>query len=227
MVNRAIPLRVGSTVQYQGEEWTIVLVHDFSKILGIRVRDGYPEFIPVAEIQSPGKAEGVSEDGAMPPLPMDSSEETANQRRIAGRIIRPLGHLPKDHAKIQALVQQCQAMFPILRLPKRQRREAIESFAKQFSVSVPTAYRRIAIAEMHGTADALQRSVRSDKGKQRLPDEVVAIVREHIKKHRAKATAKSLERVTNSCRKAPITNSSRCCANSALRTMSRCRSTSR
>ncbi len=210
-----ISLKVGSTVSWKGENWIIEEPDRYERVLARRLGDDYREFLPVSEVgraianetppatpQAEGGPEeaGVPEDGE--PAEAEPDERTGRwRRRLAGRVVRrlPSDRKPADEQKvvIDRTTKHFQDVCAVLQLPKgsSERSAATITLATEHGYSLATAYRNIAIAEEFGTADALQRSHRSDRGTLRLNKKQWAIVKKNLDVYRFVREYQSIESV--------------------------------
>ena len=212
-----VVLRAGELVSLGGENWRILHVQDFERVLAARVSDGRPEFLTIAELQPPVEPSAPEEDSVIAndtePATEESEEppdsESALLVRIKKRQVRKLpaqSDLSDEQKKTrETAVLEFQDLFAILKTPRRERRKLISELCKRFGYNQATAYRRLKIVEVHGTADALIRAVRSDLGDHRLTEDVLKTVTEHLKKYRFVEAPKTLpdilELINGKCRK--------------------------
>lgn len=212
-----IVLRDGELVSHAGENWRIVQVTDWQRLLAARVRDGWLDFLPIAELKPPlmslecestpssnGSAEKPpSDDAVASDRPGSGQHKSIRERRI--RQLPAEGNLTEKQieARNQAVLEFQDGMA-ILKAPLGERRKLIAALCKRFGYNQASAYRRLQIIKVHGTADALMRAVRSDLNKIRLSDEVVKTIREHLQEFRFVAEPKTipdiLELINGKCR---------------------------
>lgn len=212
-----VVLRVGELVSLGGTNWRILHVQDFERVLAARVSDGRPEFLAIADLQPPAESSASEEasvfaNGSEPAN--DEGDESCDSEsalsvRIKKRQVRKLpaqSDLSDEQKKArEAAVLEFQDLFAILKTPRRERRQLIAALCKRFGYNQASAYRRLKIVEVHGTADALLPAVRSDLGDHRLAEEVCKAIDEHLKKYRFVQEPKTLpdilELINGKCRK--------------------------
>ena len=216
-----VVLREGAFVSIGGEIWQILHVQDFERVLASRVGDGRPEFLAIADLQPPLDTpldtlvpqEATDPEDVPEAAPEDVEErpdaESACSLRIKNRNVRKWSvqsQLSDEQKKVrEAAVLEFQALFAILKTPRRERRKLIAELRKRFGYNQATAYRRLKIVEVHGTADALLRAVRSDLGESRLTEAVRKTIDDHLKEYRFVQEPKTLpdilELINGKCRK--------------------------
>jgi putative transposase len=212
-----VVLREGALVSIDGVNWRILHVQDFERVLASRVGDGRPEFLTIAKLQPPLEPSGpeeapVSEDAAKPAterVEERTDSQSACSQRIKNRKIRKLpaqSDLSEEQKKArEASVLEFQALLAILKTPRRERRKLIAELRNSFGYNQATAYRRLKIVEVHGTADALLRAVRSDLGESRLTEAVRKTIDDYLKEFRFVLEPKTLpdilELINGKCRK--------------------------
>ncbi|PKM43765.1 MAG: hypothetical protein CVV05_12945 [Gammaproteobacteria bacterium HGW-Gammaproteobacteria-1] len=197
MSNGLVKFHIDAIVRFQGEDWRIMHVPDFNRVLAKRLSDGHLDFLPTAELAGGPPSLLPGQDGG---AEMSESSEVeaspAARYGLAKRVPRPTRQgSTADEKNLEQLVAQFKELVDIVRVPNRKRGAKVKAFADQHGITLPTAYRRLAIVEATPTVDALNRAVRSDKGKPRLNVAVAAIIREKLQKHRRIPEAKTLERV--------------------------------
>jgi len=179
-----IPLGEGHLVSCRGHDWVIVHCEDFERVLASRVFDGRHEFLPIAELA----VTNVPNVEGRPP------ESRAN-RRVRKLAADEDSLSDKESLAQEKAVNEFQVALEVIKVPRAERRAAIRQMAATFGYNEATAYRRLKLVRIHGTADALLHAVRSDAGKRRLAAEVVKIVRDHLAAHRFVAEARTLPAV--------------------------------
>lgn len=212
-----VVLREGELVSLDGTNWRILHVEDFERVLAARVGDGRPEFLAIAELQ-PSVESSMPEDASVFGNDSDSTIEDDEEPpdsnstlsvRIKKRQVRKLPAQSdlsgKQKKAREAAVLEFQELFAILKTPRRERRQFISALCKRFGYNQATAYRRLKIVELHGSADALLRAVRSDLGNRRLTEEVCKTIGEYLNKYRFVQEPKTLpdilELINGKCRK--------------------------
>ncbi|MCV2353161.1 transposase family protein [Paucibacter sp. B2R-40] len=212
----AVELQVGSVVSWKGENWIILEPDRHARVLARRLGDDYREFLPINELASaltpdsgadeeasPNDAgtSGLTPDGALPAAPELDDRTGRWKRHLAGRSIRLLPserHQTDEQKKeIEKATKHFQDVCAILQLSKgsSDRAEATIKLANAHGYSVATAYRYVAIAEETGTADALQRAHRSDRGNIRLNKEQWKIINKNLDEYRFIPEYQSIESV--------------------------------
>jgi len=194
-------LREGELVAWQSENWKIVHIEDMERVLASRVRDGRHEFLSIAGLL-PAIVSTETGDGGLEP-------SSAHARRLANR-------RPRDTHSTESLTQrevearertieEFHDALKIIKCPRAERRVLIRDLCKKFGYNQATAYRRVSIVELHGTADSLLRSVRADAGSSRIHPEVQEVIRTHLRKYRFVPESRSLpdilEYINGYCRK--------------------------
>jgi hypothetical protein len=181
-----VKFHIDAIVQFQGEDWRIVHVPDFNRVLAKRLSDGHLDFLPTAELAG-GQPSPLSGQDGGPEMsePPDVGSSPEIRYGLANRVSRPTRRgSTADEKNLEQLVAQFKELVDIARIPNRKRGASVKAFADRHGITLPTAYRRLAIVEATPTVDALNRAVRSDKGKPRLNVAVAEIIREKLKKHR-------------------------------------------
>lgn len=175
-----IRLTPGSTVSWQGKNYFIEDAEDAERLLVRSAESGRREFIPIEEVGPPILPRGVaqSSEEAQPEEPSVSSPGGKWRRALGKRQVRRIETQEKvavlEGSRIEKKLKENQRHFTAIRrvagLPRysSERAEATEKLAIEWGYSRQTAYRNIAIIEAQDEADALERSVRADKGKLRL-----------------------------------------------------------
>lgn len=209
-----VTLREGELVSHDGENWRILLVDDFNRVLATRVRDERHDFLsietlrPPIEVIPPVAIEAPGDD----PKQESKKEDALNStyaRRIKARLVRKLpaqSELSKNQiAAREQAVLEFQDLLRILQVPQHERRQLIGAACKRFGYNQGTAYRRLKIVEVHGTADALLKAVRSDVSRSRLTEEVRELICGHLKTYRFVSEPKTipdiLSLINGECRK--------------------------
>lgn len=200
-MTNTIRIRADEIVSYEGENWKILHVEDFVRVLATRVSDERHDFLPIAELKTPVWDKSSKEK---PPPGAESTEEqeevlplTDNARRLKERKVRQaaskedLTSKQREEAYPKAL-KEFQSALRVLNAPTDQRATLIDEMCKSCDLSVATAYRHIRIVRMHGTADALLRAIRADKGKYKLSKDVLEIIRRQLQLHRFIPEPKSM-----------------------------------
>lgn len=211
-------LRDGSLVAFGDEDWRIVHIEDTQRILGARVRDGRHEFLPIVDLKPPRDevAGGIPDESATPSgdarpaLGADLVERvSAYKTRLASRRIR----LPpaedaiseSERARLSRAVSEFTEALRIIEAPKKERRRLIQAMCERFGYNQASAYRRLTIAAVHGSADALMRAVRADMGRSRILPQVQDAIRMHLRNHRfikePKTLPQILDLVNGMCRR--------------------------
>lgn len=209
-----VVLREGELVSRGGVNWRILHVQDFERVLAARIGDGRPEFLYITELLPPLDSECsdvVASDLAQ--AEVNSDENAASEdsffTRIKKRQLRTLpsqSELSDEQKKArETAVLEFQELLAILKTPRRERRQLISALCKRFGYNLGSAYRRLKIVEVHGTADALLPAVRSDLGDHRLSEKVCETIDEHLKRYRFVQEPKTLpdilELINGKCRK--------------------------
>ena len=208
-----VVLREGALVSHRGVNWRILHVPDFERVLAARIGDGRPEFLYITDLLPPLDSEGgglVASDSAQADETTDvnAASEDSFSARIKKRQVRKLpsqSELSEDQKKArEAAVLEFQDLMAILNTPRRERRKLLSALCKRFGYNLGSAYRRLKIVELHGTADALLPAVRSDSGEHRLSEEVRRTINEHLKQYRFVQEPKTLpdilELINGKCR---------------------------
>jgi|GEM_PF-588743 len=209
-------LQEGGIVSYAGENWRILHVQDFQRILAARVKDDRPEFLQIADLELPidtaSAPERSGSSGNGDHHPTGTEEQTQAPRWVQKITTRRIRRFPRDDsmsdqqkADWENAVQEFQDLLRVLELPRKERRDLIKTVCKRYGYAISTAYRRIRIVEVHGTADALMRAVRPEANKRRLPEPVIETIRSYLKKYRFVPEPKTipdiLELINGKCRK--------------------------
>jgi putative transposase len=208
-----VVLREGALVSHRGVNWRILHVPDFERVLAARIGDGRPEFLNITELLPPLDSEGgevVGSDSAHADENSDvnAASEDSLYARIKKRQVRKLpsqSELSEEQKKArEAAVLEFQDLMAILNTPRRERRKLFSALCKRFGYNLGSAYRRLKIVELQGTADALLPAVRSDSGEHRLSEEVRRTINEHLKQYRFVQEPKTLpdilELINGKCR---------------------------
>ena len=210
-----VNLKVGSAVSWKGENWIILEPDRHERVLARKASNDYREFLPVSEvgralapktpdlIPQAGDSSGVAEETpeGKPPTPVPDERTGRWRRRLAGRAVKLLPSNPKQTNEQTVVVDRTtkhfQEVCAVLQLPKgsSERAAATITLATAHGYSVATAYRNMAIVEEFGTADALQRSHRSDRGLIRLTKEQWKIVNQNLDDYRFVPEYQSIESV--------------------------------
>jgi putative transposase len=214
-VKGVINLKVGSAVSWKGENWIIEEADRHERVLARRAGDDFREFLPVSEVGRPlapktpdaVPQEGVAAEEAESPEDSEPAEAEPDERtgrwrrRLAGRVVK---RLPSDRKQmdeqkvaIERTTKHFQDLCAVLQLPKgsAERAAATIALATEHGYSVATAYRNMAIVEEFGSADALQRSHRSDRGSIRLNKQQWQIVNKNLDEYRFVPEYQSIESV--------------------------------
>lgn len=208
-------LREGELVSHGGENWRILLVEDFNRVLATRVRDERRDFLSIEVLQPPigaasvGGSEVSADDSKLETKDEEERPKSAYARRIRERLVRKLPAQSKlSNKQIDARTQavlEFQDLLGILKVPRSERRQLIAAACERFGYNQATAYRRLKIVEVHGSADALMKAVRSDVSRSRLTEAVRDTIREHLKKYRFVSEPKTipdiLSLINGECRK--------------------------
>ena len=205
MRNRIV-LREGELVACRDENWQIVHIEDAERVLASRISDGRHEFLAIPDLLPPIPA-SLSEP-AKPSGEIDL-EQSAHMKRLLQRRVRGL---PTENDLTRAertqrnlAVREFQEAMKVIEAPRNARRKLVQAMCKRFDYNQATAYRRLKIVRMHGSADALMRAVRADAGTCRLDPSVQETIRSHLQKHRFIAEPKTLpdilELVNGQCRR--------------------------
>lgn len=208
-----VVLREGALVSHRGVNWRILHVQDFERVLAARIGDGRPEFLYITDLLPPLDSEGgglVASDSAQADETSDvnAASEDSFSARIKKRQVRKLpsqSELSEEQKKArEAAVLEFQDLMAILNTPRRERRKLLSALCKRFGYNLGSAYRRLKIVELQGTADALLPAVRSDSGEHRLSEEVRRTINEHLKQYRFVQEPKTLpdilELINGKCR---------------------------
>lgn len=206
MRNR-IALRDGELVACRDENWRIIHVEDTERVLASRVIDGRHEFLAIQDLLPPvaKNASGGTDDPEAGP----EREHSAHMRRLLDRRVRAL---PSEDTMARAertrrnqAVREFQEALKIIEAPRGERRKLVHAMCKRFGYNQATAYRRLKIVEIHGSADALMQAVRADAGRYRISPQVQETIRSHLQRHRLIPEPKTLpdilEFVNGHCRK--------------------------
>jgi len=222
-VRNRIALRPGELVFCREENWRITHIEDMERVLAARLTDGRHEFLPIEDLHPPVF-------GAVPDQTLESidvvavsQDDSATQPEVtagcsahmARLIKRQIRTLPSEQAITREeltlrnkAVKEFQETIKVLEAPRSERRKLIQAMCKRFGYNQATAYRRLKVVQMHGSADALLRSVRADAGQSRLSPEVQETIRTHLAKHRFIAEPKTLpdilELINGHCRKSGL-----------------------
>lgn len=202
MSPETLPLSEGSIVQCGGENWRIVLVDGFDRVLANRVSDGRMDFLAVVDLQPvawvPPSIDAVAKSNSEEDLSIPHSQYVSAIKRRAVRTL-PSEDLQSEEEKRlnQVTMEEFQAAQKIFHTPRNVRRQLIAEMAKKFGYSNATVYRRLKIIQLHGTADALHRAIRGDCGVPRLRKEVLDLVDDYLKNYRFVETPKTLAAVTD------------------------------
>lgn len=210
-----VVLREGSIVSSDGVNWRILHAEDFERVLAARVGDGRMEFLAVANLMppiesSPSDSETHTNSESSTE---NNSESVASESTILDRIKkRKVRQLPvqddlseQQKKAREATVLEFQDLLAIQKASLQDRKHLIAALCKQFGYNRATAYRRLKIVKIHGTADSLLRAVRSDFGNFHLAEEVIEEIKGHLQKYRFVPAPKTLpailELVNGKCRK--------------------------
>ncbi|MBI4990289.1 MAG: DDE-type integrase/transposase/recombinase [Rhodocyclales bacterium] len=209
MRNRIL-LREGALVSSDGEDWRITHIEDTERVLAARLRDGRHDFLRIEDLRPPKR---LNEHSNGNEANEDETPETGQAKRPLNRRIR---RLPEESAQLEPAnrdkrdktvsktVREFQEIRQVIDAPRRERRRLIAALCKRFGYDRSTAYRRLKIVEVHGSADALMRAVRADAGRGRIAKEVQDAIRSHLKDYRfvsePKTLPKILELVNGHCR---------------------------
>jgi putative transposase len=202
MPAETIPLSEGGIVQFGDENWRIVLVDGFDRVLASRVADGRMDFLPVSELH-PAKWELTTSGEARLSNPAEESVALTSQyvSSIKKRIVRTMPseeHQTEEERQLSnTVVEEFQTAQKVFSAPRKVRRQLIAEMCKKFGYSNATAYRRLKILQLHGTADALRRAIRDDCGVPKLRKQVINLVDDYLKDFRFVETPKPLAAVTD------------------------------
>lgn len=212
-----VALREGALVSCEGANWLILHVEDFERVLAARISDGRPEFLAITQLKPPFESPDVgAEPGVLPNATSTTDGEIDSivpesliSIRIKKRKVRQLpaqDDLTEKQKKArEAAVLEFQDLLSVQKAPLQDRKNLIAALCKRFGYNQATAYRRLKIVKIHGTADSLMRSVRSDLGRSHLDEVVCKEIKEHLKKYRFVQEPKTLpdilELVNGKCRK--------------------------
>ncbi|QZA77468.1 Mu transposase C-terminal domain-containing protein [Deefgea tanakiae] len=207
-MSNQIRLGENALVCYEGENWRILHIQSFDRVLAARVRDGRPEFLSVEKLLPPITASASDSDSIVDEGD-NSSPNQISMPQSNARIIRqlpPESELsPEQIQERQVAVEEFQLLLAIQQAARSERKNLIQQLCERFGYNEATAYRRLQIVKTHGVADALLRSVRSDVGKNRVKAEVIDLIQEHLKTHRFIPTPKTvpaiLQLINGVCRK--------------------------
>lgn len=200
-MSNTIRIRVDELVSYEGENWKILHVEDFMRVLATRISNGKHDFLPIAELKTPVRDE--SSKSKTPPGGESTGKQeeisllTDNARRLKERKVRQVSSEGKLTQKKQEkaypkALSEFQSALHVLNAPRDRRAALIDKMCKAFGISVATAYRHIQIVSMTGSADALLRAVRNDKGQFKISREVLEIIQENLRLHRFIPEPKSM-----------------------------------
>lgn len=185
----ALELRDGKICSYKGENWRIVHVVNFERLLAARLIDNRYEFLPIEDIQ-PSIETGADATEA------DSASENFSCDTRKRRRVR---QLPTDSSMTVVLYQELEAAMAefrslslIAKAGRQEKQGLLNDHCRKFGYNQATAYRRLKIVQECGSAEALLRSVRADKGGTRIAPEVVQIIRNKLNTHRFVETPKTL-----------------------------------
>ena len=214
MSDRVI-LKEGALVSHDGQNWRIVLVEDFNRVLATRVIDDRHEFLSIERLQPPivdnpsVAPEGVAGDPDVEKTDDEERRTSTYIRQIKERKLRKLPAQSKlstkqTDARNQSVLE-FQDLLCILRVPRSERRKLISAICKRFGYTQATAYRRLKIVEVHGSPDALIKAVRSDAYLSKITEDVRASIRAHLKSYRfidaPKTIPDILSLINGNCRK--------------------------
>lgn len=199
MPPNTIRLKADEIVSYRGENWKILHAEDFERVLATRLSDQRHDFLPIADLAAP--VEPHSSDATSTTAVAGKTGNTPaalakHAQRLKDRTVRQTSSLEKQspkQAKAYAVaLEEYQFALRIIAAPKKERAALIQEMCEALGISKATVYLRIRFAKTHGSADALLRGVRSDKGQYRLSQEVLDIIRANLKKHRLIPEPKSM-----------------------------------
>lgn len=183
----AISIREGQIILHGDEQWRILHVEDFQRVLANRLADGRNDFLPITELR-----------------PLHQVRDS-DRRRIRNRPSATIIRKRSEERAYAEAVEEFNFALRVLAVPRDQRRTLITEMRRRFGYNEATAYRRIRIVAVHNSPNALYRAVRSDVGKRRLPPKVIEIIRSQLQAHRFIATPKTLPKildfVNGHCRK--------------------------
>jgi putative transposase len=175
-----IALTPGCTVSWKGKNYVIEDAEDLERLLVRSAETGRREFIPTEEVGLPMQATcaGQSAEEALPEEAAVGASGGKWRQALGKRQIRRIETQDKvtvpDALKINEKLEENKRHFAAIRRVAElaryssERAEATERLATEWGYSRQTAYRKVAIVEAQNDADALERSVREDKGKLRL-----------------------------------------------------------
>lgn len=184
MGTNTISLAPGSRVRCGDADWVILEVEALERVLARRVADGRREFLTVYDLT---------------PSTEERDELPYWRARVANRIVRriDLDSLEKGvtlRNDLERATTEFQELKRVLQATTAgERAELLRQYANTYNYSVPAAYRRLAIVRQSDSADALLRSVRSDKGNLRLSPEALEIMDRRLAELRFVATPRSVE----------------------------------
>lgn len=197
----AIHIQPDKIVSYQGQNWKIIHVEDFERVLASRTSDQRHEFIPIAELAPPvWGTPSESTDTHEPAYgdePIATIPFSRNARLLQKRKVRqPDDDLTeKQKKKLNEAIKEFQDILKIIEAPRNQRAKLTEALCNKFNIKIATAYRHIALVKRHGSADAILHAVRADRGSYRLTADVREIIHAHLRDHRFVETPKTLKKI--------------------------------
>lgn len=210
LIDRVV-LREGVLVGCRDENWRIVHIEDMERVLAHRLKDGRHDFLPIGELVPPFGQNSPAKDGALDGDIPDRDSATLATGYMSRLLARKIRWLPAegllsetDENRRARAVSEFQDAVEVINAPRRERRRLIRAMCQRFGYNEATAYRRIKIVSLHGTADALMRAIRKGAGGYRISLEVQEVIRSHLQRHRfvlePKTLPKILELVNGHCR---------------------------
>jgi putative transposase len=209
-----ILLREGALVSSDGEDWRITHIEDAERVLAARLRDGRHDFLKIADLAPPLPQncgdQGKDSESSPDVVAVGTLPDSAYVRRLRDRRLRRLSEesaeiTDKEHDRRVQAVREFQEAMKVIEAPRRERRKLVRAMCKRFGYNEATAYRRLKIVRLKGSADALMRAVRADAGRLRISPDVREAIRDHLKRYRYVAEPKTLpdilELVNGYCRK--------------------------
>lgn len=193
-----VPLQPGDIVSFRDQNWRILHVEDFERVLATRVSDQRHDFLPIAELGLP-VWDGTATSKDFQGKPSDEVgtagiPTSRNAQRLLKRKIRQFtGELTEEQKKLlDNAIKEFKSILVILKTPRQVRGPLVNELCKKFDISTATAYRHIALVRLHGSPEAILPAIRADRGRYRLKSEVLGIIRDHLCDHRFIETPKTL-----------------------------------
>ena len=198
-----IDLSVASRISWRGEDYVVEDQSSLDHITARRVSDSVRYSIPVHEIQSAIKSQeatpATTAADLAPSSPGSNVENPGWRAKLRNRKVRVAavtapGEVTPSAAAVK-LINDFNRIAQVSALPKGspERSAATIALARALGCSVPTAYRKLAILEESHSAMGLARAQRSDKGKVRVGQEQLQVVKENLDTHYFCREPKSLE----------------------------------